>query len=263
MGRSVPNHALQPAPADPGPGDGDELQFCSTCAFGAVCLPAGYTKADLSELHYLVEHTGPVRAGARIFTTNDRFESIYAVRAGIVKTRTIDAQGREQVLGFHLPGEFIGLSAIHPARYPCDAIALDTVYLCRFSFPALSTLAAKMPAVQQELFRLISADINKVIVLTGDHSADERLAAFLLRLSERFASRGFSATRFRLGMPRADIANHLRLAPETISRVLRRFQDDDLVRVDERDVELCSPERLRAVAAALLPSSPVRGLRPA
>ncbi len=263
MGKSVPNSALQPAPLDPGPGDGNEVRFCSTCAFGAVCLPAGYTKSDLLELHCLVEHTGPLRAGDHIFSTNDRFESIYAVRAGIVKTRTIDVQGREQVLGFHLPGEFIGLSAIHPASYPCDAIALDTVYLCRFSFPALAMLAAKMPHVQQQMFRLISADINKVTLLAGDHSADERLAAFLLRLSERFAARGFSPTRFRLGMPRSDIANHLRLAPETVSRVLRRFRDDGLLRVDEREVELRAPERLRALASALLPPVHGDGVHPA
>ena len=250
----MPNTALKPAPADPGPGDGSEIRFCSTCAFGAVCLPGGYTKSALAELHCLVEHTGPLRAGAHIFRANERFESIYAVRGGIVKTRTIDVQGREQVLGFHLPGEFIGLSAIHPSRYPCDAIALDTTYLCRFSFPALAVLATRMPLVQQELFRLISEDIGKATQLSGDHSADERLAAFLLRLSGRFAARGFSATRFRLGMPRSDIANHLRLAPETVSRVLRRFQDDGLLRVEERDVELLQRERLHVVAATLAPA---------
>ena len=261
----MPNTALKPAPADPGPGDGSEVRFCSTCAFGAVCLPGGYTKSALAELHCLVEHTGPLRAGTHIFRANERFESIYAVRGGIVKTRTIDVQGREQVLGFHLPGEFIGLSAIHPSRYPCDAIALDTTYLCRFSFPALAVLATRMPLVQQELFRLISEDIGKATQLSGDHSADERLAAFLLRLSGRFAARGFSATRFRLGMPRSDIANHLRLAPETVSRVLRRFQDDGLLRVEERDVELLQRERLHVVAATLAPADDtgrVRLVRP-
>lgn len=241
------------APADPGPGDGNELHFCSTCAFGSVCLPAGYDKASLHDLHCLVQHTGPFHAGDTIFRANDRFESIYAVRAGTVKTRIIDAQGREQILGFHLPGEMIGLAAIHPAKYPCDAIALDTVYLCRFSFPALAMLAARMPDVQQQLFRLLSADIGKAALLAGDYTASERLAAFLLMLAERFAARGFSATRFRLSMPRGDIACHLRLAPETVSRVLRRFQDDDLIRVDEREVELLRPNELHQLARCILP----------
>ncbi len=240
------------APLDPGSGDGDELTFCSTCAFGAVCLPGGYDKAALTELHCLVQHTGPLHAGDTIFNANDRFESIYAVRAGTVKTRVIDAQGREQILGFHLPGEVIGLGAIHPARYPCDAIALDTVYLCRFSFPALSMLATRMPGVQQQLFRLLSADIGKAVVLSGDYSASERMAAFLLMLAARFAARGFSATRFRLGMPRSDIACHLRLVPETVSRVLRRFQDDGLIRVDEREVELLQVAKLREIASCIV-----------
>jgi len=241
------------APTHPGHGDGDELQFCSTCAFGEVCVPSGYDKAALRDLHCLVQHTGPLRAGDTIFRTSDRFESIYAVRAGTVKTRVIDAQGREQVLGFHLPGEVIGLAAIHPAKYPCDAIALDTVYLCRFSFPALASLASRMPDVQQQLFRLLSADISKAAVLAGDYTAGERLAAFLLLLGRRFAARGFSATRFRLGMPRSDIACHLRLAPETVSRVLRQFQDQGLVRVEEREVELLQPGLLRELSCCILP----------
>lgn len=245
-------HAARLTPSNPGPGDGDELQFCSTCAFGAVCLPGGYDKTALSELHCVVQHTGPLHAGDTIFRANDRFESIYAVRAGTVKTRVIDTQGREQILGFHLPGEVIGLAAIHPAKYPCDAIALDTVYLCRFSFPALALLATRMPAVQQQLFRLLSADIGKAVLLSGDYSASERMAAFLLLLASRFAARGFSATRFRLGMPRSDIACHLRLVPETVSRVLRRFQDDGLLRIEEREVELLQLQQLRAIASSIL-----------
>lgn len=232
--------------------DGDELHFCSTCAFGSVCLPEGVDKTALRELHMLVEHIGPYRAGAHVFRSGEPFGAIFAVRGGVVKTRVIDDDGREQVLGFHLPGEMVGLNAIHPARYPCDAVALDTVYVCRFSFPALATLATRMPRVQAELFRLLSADIGKASLLSGDYSADERLAAFLLGLSERFASRGFSAQSLRLAMSRSDIANYLRLAPETVSRVLRRLQESKLVRVHGRDVELLDRPGLQALARNIL-----------
>lgn len=240
------------AQSDPGSGDGDEVRFCSTCAFGEVCLPGGYDKTALRDLHCLVEHVGPFRAGSAIFRAGDTFESIFAVRAGTVKTVQVDEEGGEQVLGFHLPGEMIGLNAIHPARYPCDAIALDNVYLCRFSFPALATLATRMPEVQQQLFRLLSADIGKAAMLAGDHPADERLAAFLIVLADRYAARGFSPTRFRLSMSRGDIANHLRLAAETVSRVLRRFRDLGLLRVDEREVELLQPDQLRHLGRCIL-----------
>lgn len=251
MSELVPAGKL-PAP-NPIADDGDELHFCSTCAFGSVCLPAGVDKTALHELHMLVEHVGPFHADDAIFRSGDPFTAIYAVRAGMVKTHLLDDNGHEQVLGFHLPGEMVGLNAIHPAKYPCDAIALDTVYVCRFSFPALTMLAAKIPDVQQQLFRLLSADIGKAMQLAGDHSADERLAAFLLGLAERYAARGFSSTAFRLVMARADIANYLRLAAETVSRVLRRFQDKNLIRVEGRDVEMLDAAGLRRLARNLLP----------
>jgi CRP/FNR family transcriptional regulator len=232
--------------------DGDEARFCSTCAFGSVCMPQGVDKAALLDLHCLVEHVGPYGAGDRIFRTGDRFGAIYAVRAGTVKTCLVDDEGREQVLGFHLPGEMVGLNAIHPERYPCDAIALDNVELCRFSFPALATLATRMPGVQQQLFRLLSQDIGKASVLAGDYSADERLAAFLIELSARTTGQGVSPPMLRLSMSRSDIANYLRLAAETVSRVLRRFQDQGLVEVDGRNVAIARPAELRNIARAML-----------
>lgn len=236
------------------PDDGSAVRFCSTCAFGAVCMPTGYDKPTLQALHCLVEHVGPFREGEHLFRAGDPFGAIFAVRGGTVKTSIVDSLGREQVLGFYRPGEMIGLNAIHPDRYPCDAIALDSVYLCRFSFPALATLAAKMPGIQQQLFRLLSKDIGNAYLLAGDFSAEERVAAFLVVLADRFAARGFSATAFHLSMPRSDITNYLRLAAETVSRVLRRFQDQGLIRVDGRNVEFLNPATLRELARNVLHS---------
>ena len=232
--------------------DGDASRFCSTCAFGSVCLPAGVNKQALLDLHMLVEHVGPYHGNDVVIRQGERFTAIFAVRAGMVKTLMVDDAGREQVLGFHLPGEMIGLNAIHSAKYPCDAVALDTAYVCRFSFPALATLATKIPDVQQRLFQLLSADIGRATQRAGDYSADERLAAFLIDLSNRFAARGFSAEAFRLSMARTDISNFLRLAAETVSRVLRRFQENGLLRIDGRDVEIADLPRLRELAHNVL-----------
>ncbi|MBS0228593.1 MAG: helix-turn-helix domain-containing protein [Proteobacteria bacterium] len=232
--------------------DGDALTFCSTCAFSHACLSRGMDKSALRELHVLVEHVGPFHAGDHIFREGEPFEAIAAVRAGSVKTRVIDRDGHEHVLGFHFPGEVIGLNAIDDHRYPCDAIALDTVMLCRFSFPKISLLAAKVPGIQSELFRLLSRDIGRAALLAGDWSADQRIAAFLVGMSRRLAARGFSATRFQLTMARTDIANYLRLAPETVSRVLRRMQDEGLLAVDRREVELLDKARIEALSAPIL-----------
>jgi CRP/FNR family transcriptional regulator len=232
--------------------DGNELHFCSTCAFSDACLSQGYDKSSLMDLHVLVEHIGPFHEGEHIFREGDEFNAIAAVRAGTVKTYVLDAAGHEQVLGFHRPGEIIGLNAISQSRYPCNAVALDTVMLCRFSFPKMALLATRMPGLQAQLFKLLSQDIGKAALLAGDYSADQRMAAFLVALSRRFAQRGFSATRLHLTMTRTDIANYLRLAPETVSRVLKRLQDEGLIRVERRELEILDAARIEELALAVL-----------
>jgi CRP/FNR family transcriptional regulator len=232
--------------------DGDELRFCSTCAFSAACLEQGYDKSKLEELHVLVAHVGPFEEGAHIFREGDSFEAIAAVRAGTVKTYVNDSEGREQVLGFFLPGEVIGLNAISHSRYPCNAVALDPVMLCRFSFPNIASLASRVPGLQQHLFRLLSEDIGKAALLAGNFTADERLAAFVVSMSHRHAARGLSATRFRLSMTRTDIANYLRLASESVSRGFSRLQDAGLLRVDRRDIEITDVAALETLARNIL-----------
>lgn len=232
--------------------DGGPLAFCSTCAFSQACLAEGMDKRGLMDLHVLVEHVGPLRPGEHVFRQGDPFGAIAAVRAGTVKTYLVDRDGREQVLGFHLPGEVIGLNAIDGETYPCNAVALDTVMLCRFSFPKISVLAARLPGLQQHLFRLMSRDIGNASLLAGDYTADQRMAAFLLGLSRRLAARGFSPDRFQLTMARTDIANYLRLAPETVSRVLKRMQDEGVLSVDRREVELLGRKQLETLASSML-----------
>ncbi|GMV30092.1 MAG: Crp/Fnr family transcriptional regulator [Rhodanobacteraceae bacterium] len=250
----MPRTFQNPLQPKPGPiaDDGDEARFCSTCAFAGACQAEGYDKSALLELHCLVEHVGPYHAGTPLFREGDPFNAIAAVRSGTVKTFRIDASGREQVLGFFLLGEVIGLDAIHNGRFPCNAVALDTVTLCRFSFPMMATLATRMPGLQTQLFRLLSQDINKATAMAGDFSADERMAAFVLSIARRFANRGFSPTRFVLSMSRTDIGNYLRLAAETISRVVRRFQDEGLLRVNRREVEILDLPRLQRLAQPAL-----------
>ena len=232
--------------------DGDSLRFCSTCAFSQACMDEGMDKGALMDLHVLVEHIGPFHAGDHLFREGEPFEAIAAVRAGTVKTYVVDRDGHEHVLGFHLPGEVIGLNAIDGETYPCNAVALDTVMLCRFSFPKIAVLATRLPGLQRQLFRLLSRDIGRAALLAGDWSADQRMAAFLVGLSRRLAARGFSATRFQLTMARTDIANYLRLAPETVSRVLRRFMSDGTIAADGREISVLNATALEQLARSVL-----------
>lgn len=130
----------------------------------------------------LVEHAGPFHAGEHIFREGDHFVAIAAVRAGTVNTCVVGRDGREHVLGYHFPGDVIGINAIDGEHYPCNAIALDTVMLCRFSFPKIALLASRVPGIQKQLFRLLSRDISRAALLAGDWSADQRMAAFLVGL---------------------------------------------------------------------------------
>ncbi len=226
--------------------------LCAACAFSAGCIATGQDEEAMRRVQCMVEHLGPYHVGDAIFRTHEPFKAIYAVRAGMVKTQVVDGDGHEQVLGFYLPGEAVGLNAIHPERYPCDAMVLDTVYVCRFSFPSVRELAQQVPDLLMNLLRALSKEIGASAMLAGDYSADERMAAFLLDLGERLSARRQSATQLHLAMPRGDIANYLRLAPETVSRVLARFREQGLIRVDGREIELTDAPRLRERARNVL-----------
>ena len=247
----TPPSAAFSRPATPNPAaadDGDALHFCSTCAFSDACMSQGYDKAALGELHVLVDHVGPFQAGDYLFRAGDPFDSIAAVRAGMVKTFVDDSQGNEQVLGFSLPGEVIGLNAIHGARFPCNAVALDTVYLCRISFPRLSLLATRMPGLQARLFSLLSAEIGKVATLAANHRTEERMAAFLLDLSQRYARRGFGHAFQPEHGPHRDRQLPADGAGDG-EPVLRRLSDDGVIAVNQREMLLLDPDRLAALAA--------------
>lgn len=219
-------------------------QACSKCSLAELCLPHGLNKEDTQRIDTLVQTSAPLHAGQHLFRVGDAFQAIYAVHSGYFKTYATDDTGREQVLGFHLPGELMGLGAIYPNQHPVNAVALDTATVCRLPYNDLAGLAAQMPSLQRQLLRLMSKDIVGSQALSGDFTAEERLAAFLMSLSHRLQLRGYSPTEFILAMTRRDIANYLRLATETVSRTLAQFQDDGLIAVERRNLRILDPERL-------------------
>lgn len=232
--------------------DPEQSHDCIECSLLDACQGPGPDFAG-QQLRGLARRLGPFPPGTHLFRTGDPFHAISTVHSGTVKTFVIDAEGREQVLGFFLPGEVIGLGAIDSGHYPCNAVALDTVHLCSVAFPALAALATHARGVQQELFRLLSHGIRKASLMAGDASAEVRIAAFLVLLRRHHQASGGQASRLHLTMSRGDIANYLRLAPETVSRVMRRFQDEALLHVAGREVELIDPARIENLARAMLP----------
>ena len=173
------------------------------------------------------------------------------MRAGSYKSYTVDSEGREHVLGFHLPGELLGLDAIYPGHH----CAMQWRWILPRSaccpMRQLSELAGEIGGLRTQIIRLMSKDIAETATLAGDFTAEERLAAFLVGLSQRFRLRGFSPNEFNLTMSRRDIANYLRLATETVSRVFARFEKDNMIKVDRRAVHLLNLSRLQALCEAM------------
>jgi CRP/FNR family transcriptional regulator len=222
---------------------------CGECTLNAICLPVGVDAADLEKLDAIIDRKRPLARGEHLFRNGDRFQSLYAVRSGSLKTYATSADGQEQVMGFLLPGELVGLDAIADGYHPLAARALETTSLCEIPFPDLASLSSKLPTLQQQLMRIMSREIRddeQNMIVLGQKSAEERLAAFLVSLSGRFRRRGFSPNQFNLSMSRGDIGNYLGLALETVSRLFTRFQNEGLLRVDRKHIELLDLDRLHA-----------------
>lgn len=221
---------------------------CSQCTLGDLCLPRGLSPDETERFEKIVSRSRPIQPGEHLYRAGDSFRSISSVRTGCFKSYVIDHEGQEQVLGFHLPGEIIGLDAIHSSEHVANVVALDTSAVCGLTFDNVSSMARLMPGLQSELFRVMSHRIGELETIAGDLSADERIAIFLLSLSERFSRRGYSDREFILAMSRRDIASYLRLATETVSRVLARFQKAGMLKVDRKQVRIQDMERLKASA---------------
>jgi CRP/FNR family transcriptional regulator len=221
---------------------------CSRCTLGDLCLPRVLSAEETQRFEQVVHRSRPIQPGEHLFRAGDEFHSVATVRTGCFKSYVIDHEGQEQVLGFHLPGEVIGLDAIHAGRHTANVVALDTSAVCGLTFESISTMARHMPELQSELFRIMSLRISELECSAGDLSADERISLFLVSLSERFSRRGYSDSEFILAMSRRDIASYLRLATETVSRVLARFQKAGVLRVARKQVRIRDLEKLRKLA---------------
>jgi CRP/FNR family transcriptional regulator len=221
---------------------------CSRCTLGELCLPRGLSPDETERFEQIVHRSRPIQPGEHLFRAGDQFRSVASVRTGCFKSYVIDHEGQEQVLGFHLPGEIIGLDAIHSCAHVANVVALDTSAVCGLTFDTVTSMARYMPELQAELFRVMSQRISELETIAGDLSADERIGMFLISLSERFSRRGYSDKEFILAMSRRDIASYLRLATETVSRVLARFQKSGVVKVDRKQVRILDMEELKRVA---------------
>jgi CRP/FNR family transcriptional regulator, anaerobic regulatory protein len=224
---------------------------CGDCRLNSICLPIALESDDIQQLDDIIQRSKPLQKNQHLYREGDEFQSVFAVRSGTLKAYKTTDDGREQVTGFYFPGEILGMDGISNNTHASSAKALETAAICEIPFTSLEKLSALMPNLQRHFFQLMSHEITEdqqLITLLSKNSADERVAALMLSISGRNARRKLSATQFRLPMSRVDIGNYLGLTVETVSRVFSRMQKMEVLRVDNKEIEILDPQGLRSMA---------------
>jgi len=219
---------------------------CSNCSLDTICLPRGLSATEVNNLSEAVERKKILQRGDYIYHEGDKFKGILAIKSGTAKLARTDHHGNEHILNILLPGELLGFDGFYDNTHNCSAIALETLTFCELPAEDLETLSLKVPGLMRELFRHTGKTLNndRDQLVLNKRPAEERLAWFLVNLSERYNERGFSAAEFTLSLTRQEIGNHLGLALETVSRLLKQFQNLKLVSVNNRHIKLLNIEDL-------------------
>ena len=223
---------------------------CSSCNLRELCLPVGISEAQMNRLDDIVAARRSLARGDALFRAGDAFSSLYAVRTGFFKTCVSSEDGRDQVTGFQMAGELIGLDGIGTDHHTCDAVALEDSQVCVIPYHQLEDLSRELSDLQRHFHKIMSREIVRdhgVMLLLGSMRAEERLAAFLLNLTQRLRTRGFSSSSLVLRMTREEIGSYLGLKLETVSRAFSRFQEDGILSVKQRQIEVLKPDALQRI----------------
>ncbi len=223
---------------------------CSQCNLRELCFPRGMDNEDLTDLDAMVDQPKPLHKNDFLYRDGDKTAAIYAVRSGCVKTMVESANGDEQIVGFHLAGELLGLDGFADGLHTCNAQALETSSICEFPIDQLEELCHELPGLQKQMRRIMGKEVNndhKLLLLLGKMTAEERLASFLLSMSSRMGERHWKEDKFNLSMPRQDIANYLGMAVETVSRLFAAFQNEKIIEVDRRSIVIVDMQRLKII----------------
>ena len=221
---------------------------CSTCSMRELCLPGGLNAVEMGQVDAMIGKRTKLKKGDALYRAGEPFAALFAIRLGSLKTTVLAEDGREQVSGYHMPGDLVGLDGISTDRHGCQAVALEDTEVCALPFTRIEELARDVPGLQHNLHLFLSREISRdhgVMLSLGSMRAEERLALFLLNLAERYRRRGYSSTEYVLRMTREEIGSYLGLKLETVSRAFSRFQEDGLLEVKQRDIRVLDEAGLR------------------
>jgi CRP/FNR family transcriptional regulator len=227
------------------------LNKCSTCVLGQFCLPLGLSAMEVAQVDTLVKDRVQLHKGDTLYRHGEPLNAMYSVRFGTLKTEHSLPDGRAQIIGFHMPGEILGLDGIGEHQYQANAIALEESEVCIIRFSEFENLASQIPSLQHQFHRILSRELTqdqRHLLSLGTLRAEERLAGFLINLSQRYAARGYECTEFDLKMSREDIGSYLGIQIETVSRMLSRFTESGLLQIKQRHVKLIDIEGLYQLA---------------
>lgn len=223
---------------------------CSNCNLRELCMPMGFDLTEMQKLDEVVATRIKVKQGSNLFSHGDPFTSLYAIRTGFFKTCVSTEDGREQVTGFQMAGEIVGLDGIVNDYHTCNAIALEDAEVCVMPFANVEDLSREFPVLQRHVHKMMSREIvreNSILMLLGNMRAEERLAAFLLNLVQRLHARGFSQSEFILRMSREEIGSYLGMKLETVSRTFSKFSEEGIIEVKQRYVHILKPDSLKKI----------------
>ena len=213
-------------------------------------MPLGLNAAELLRIDEVVSQRKKIAKGESLFRNGDKFNALYAIRTGFFKTCVSSEDGRDQVTGFQMAGEIMGLDGIVSDHHTCDAIALEDAEVCVMPFEHIEELSREINALQHHVHKIMSREIVRehgVMLLLGSMRAEERLAAFLLNLVQRLHARGFSRSELVLRMTREEIGSYLGLKLETVSRTFSKFVEDGIIEVKQRQVKIIEPDALKNI----------------
>ena len=223
---------------------------CSNCNLRELCLPMGLKADELDKIDEVVAVRRKVKRGTRLYSNGEKFTSLYAIRTGFFKTCITTEDGRNQVTGFQMAGEIMGLDGIVNDHHACDAVALEDAEVCVMPFNRIEELSREVVSLQRHVHKIMSREIVRehgVMLLLGSMRAEERLAAFLLNLVQRLHARGFSQSELLLRMTREEIGSYLGLKLETVSRTFSKFVEEGIVEVKQRHVRIVNTEALKQI----------------
>jgi CRP/FNR family transcriptional regulator len=220
---------------------------CINCSLDSICIPRGLSASEVDSISQVINRKKTLQRGEFLYRDGDKFRGLLAIKSGTAKLIADDHHGNEHILNILLPGELLGFDGLHNDQHNCSAVALETLSFCELPANNLEELCQQVPSLMRELFRHTGSKINddRNMIVINKRPAEERLAAFLVSLSDRFRKRGFSSSEFTLPLTRQEIGNHLGLALETISRLLKKFQNSGLINVKNKHIKIKDIDSLR------------------